>query len=371
MFTKKTQRHESVSTKKPPSSGPATREGEHGADQAHVAAALARRDDLGDDRLRDRPSGRRRRGPAARGRRSARPSTGSCPTAASRRGRSGSRPGNGLAAVHVAELAVQRRRRRRSQQVGRHDPEIGGRGRRGRRRSSAARSRRMVWSSAARNMPSISAPKTGTSARRRRQATPDPDALASVARSSCQSFVQCSEHGVWPPPRGPSRRRRRRGRPPATARRRSARPIRSRGRRELAGGLAALDQRPQRVAQDPAAPPARLVVEPAELGERVALGDLQPRRRRAGAARRCRCPPRAGSRAARARSPRGPGASSPHQRLARREVAVDGRAADAARRRRLAITASGVRPAPAPPTPRSGARCGPRPLADTPTGATS
>ena len=64
-----------------------------------------------------------------------------------------------LAAVEVAELPVERPGDRRGEQVRGHDPREVLRARRGRRRSSAARSTTIVWSSDASRMTSISAPK--------------------------------------------------------------------------------------------------------------------------------------------------------------------------------------------------------------------
>ena len=95
---------------------------EHGADQAHVAAAVARRDDLGDDRLRaDHQPARAEALQRAEGDQLAHR------LAQARQQRAGQEDQDrgqedGLAPVHVAELAVQRRRGRRRQQVGRHDP---------------------------------------------------------------------------------------------------------------------------------------------------------------------------------------------------------------------------------------------------------
>ena len=95
---------------------------EHGADQAHVAAALPRRDDVGDDRLRadHQPAGadplqraeadqlaHRLREPGEH-----------------RAGEEDQdrRQEDRLAPDHVAELAVERRRDRRGEQVRGHDP---------------------------------------------------------------------------------------------------------------------------------------------------------------------------------------------------------------------------------------------------------
>ena len=69
------------------------RDREHGADQAHVAAAIARRHDVGDDRLRAHHQPARADALQRAEARSAAPSSGSARTAASRPGRSGSRPG--------------------------------------------------------------------------------------------------------------------------------------------------------------------------------------------------------------------------------------------------------------------------------------
>ena len=97
-------------------------DGEHGADQAHVAAALAGRDDVRDDRLRAHHQ--------AAG---ADPLKGAKADQLPHRLRE---PGehragqedqdrgeeHGLAPEHVAELPVQRGRDRRGEQVGGHDP---------------------------------------------------------------------------------------------------------------------------------------------------------------------------------------------------------------------------------------------------------
>jgi hypothetical protein len=108
-------------------------------------------------------------------------------------------------------------------------------------------------------------------------------------------------------------------------------PFRREVRRELAGGLAALDQRTQRVAEDPAAVLAGLVVHRLgrQLGERVALGDLQPRVaepvQRVGGAALLEA---AGAQGVLARLDRLE-LDRRDQRLARGEVAIDRRAADA------------------------------------------
>ena len=95
---------------------------EHGADQAHVAAAIARRHDVGDDRLRaDHQPARAHALQRAEGdqlsHRLAQPGQQRADQEDQDRGQE-----HRLAAVHVAELSVQRRRRRRGQQVGRDDP---------------------------------------------------------------------------------------------------------------------------------------------------------------------------------------------------------------------------------------------------------
>ena len=97
-------------------------DGEHGADQAHVAAALPRRDDVGDDRLRaDHQAAGADALQGAEGDQLGHR------LAEAREHRAGEedddrRQEHGLAPVHVAELAVDRRRDRRGEQVGRHDP---------------------------------------------------------------------------------------------------------------------------------------------------------------------------------------------------------------------------------------------------------
>ncbi len=95
---------------------------EDGADQAHVAAALARRDDVGDDRLRADheaagadPLQRAKADQLVHRLRE------------TREHRAGEEDQDrdekdGLAPVHVAELAVDRRRDRRGEQVGGDDP---------------------------------------------------------------------------------------------------------------------------------------------------------------------------------------------------------------------------------------------------------
>ncbi len=98
------------------------RDREHGADQAHVAAALARRHDLGDDRLRaDHQAAGAEALQRAEGDQLAHR------LAQARQQRAGEEDHDrgqehGLAPVHVAELSVERRRRRGREQVGGDDP---------------------------------------------------------------------------------------------------------------------------------------------------------------------------------------------------------------------------------------------------------
>ena len=93
------------------------RDGEHRADQAHVATALPRRDDVGDDRLRadHQAAGADALERAERDQllhRLAEPGEHRAGEEDQDRGQE-----DGLAPVHVAELAVDRRRDRRREQV--------------------------------------------------------------------------------------------------------------------------------------------------------------------------------------------------------------------------------------------------------------
>ena len=203
----------------------------------------------------------------------------------------------------------------------------------------------IVWSSAARNMPSISAPKTGTSARPVSTSLRSPLPWCSCAKS----FVQGAEDGVGrlvvgqravgdraragqqqraEDAHGPFGRR-----APARTRRRPgrARSARAAARRARGGGARA---------------PRRRGV--AGLGRelrRTRSARRRPATRRtAGAARRWRCPRPGGTRAsACSLCLDGLRLDRRDQRLARREVAVDGRAADArGGGRRRAIPACGL-----------------------------
>ena len=181
-------------------------------------------------------------------------------------------------------------------------------------------------------MPSISAPKTGTSLRPVR--TSDWPLRRCVMRR--KSFVEGAEDEV----RGLVAGQRAVGDAAGAGQQQRAEAAhapfgRQRGG-ELAGRLAAFDQRPQRVAEDAAAVRERLGVGGrADLGERIALGHVQP-----GGAQ----PPQGVGGAALVQParqqrllalPDGLRLDRGDQRLARREVAVDGRAADARRRRDL------------------------------------
>ena len=252
---------------------------------------------------------------------------------------------HGLAPVHVAELAVQRRRRGRREQVGGDDPATGARGRRGRRRSSAARSRRSsgrarpgTCRASARRRPArargrsdvgvsrpvpgmrLSVPLAGAHARspscRERKTRSGASSWVSVPSATARAPASSSA----PKPRRPFGRQRGENSPACRAR-----------------------SAPQRRAEDAAA--ARAL---ASVSGRLRRARSARRRRatrcRAGAARRSRCPPPGGKPAAPARLLEGLRLDRVDQRLARREVAVDGRAADARRAATSAIPAFGSSP---------------------------
>ena len=163
----------------------------------------------------------------------------------------------------------------------------------------------IVWSSAARNMPSISAAKIGTSLR---SLTP---------RQPCA--MQGAEHGVRRsgcPSRAPAQQQRAED---------ARHPLRRQLAGELAGRLAALEQRDQRLGEDVAATAHGAAARPASSAPR-----RPATRRTAGAARRSALP------SSRRQAASACSASLDRlrpdrldQRLARREVAVDRGAADA------------------------------------------
>ena len=155
------------------------RDAEDGAEEPLVLAALARRDDVADDRDRRHDQPAAAEALDARGTRSARPMF--CAQPAERRADEEDhdrRLEHDLAAVEVAELPVERADDRRGEQVRGDDPREVLDARRGRRRSSAARSRRSSGRATARSRTSSSAPKIrrtrgascGRAARRRMSA---------------------------------------------------------------------------------------------------------------------------------------------------------------------------------------------------------
>jgi hypothetical protein len=122
-LTTKTRRQESWSTMSPPASGPGdARDGPHAADEAHVAGALARRDEVAEDAhrghqqaagaetLHDARDGELGHRAGQRAERRAGEEEGDRPEQ------------DGLAPADVAELAVERRRDGLGQQVRGHDP---------------------------------------------------------------------------------------------------------------------------------------------------------------------------------------------------------------------------------------------------------
>ena len=204
-----------------------------------------------------------------------------------------------LAAVHVAELPVQRRRGGRGQQVGGHDPaEVVEPAEVADDRRQRGRDDRLV--------------ERGQEHAEHQRAEDRHERAAGqhVGFGRCVAHARVLRTGSGrrrrAPLRGSGRRRRRRARRRAAARRSSARhqSVDELGR-ELARGLAALDQRAQRLAEDPAAVLAGLLVERgsgARAGRTRSARRRPARRRRAGAARRWRCRRPGGRRAAPARS---------------------------------------------------------------------
>ena len=221
----------------------------------------------------------------------------------------------------------------------------------------------IVWSSAARNMPSISAPKTGTSAR---PVSTSGSPLRAHARSpSYRERKTASGASSWVSVPSATARAPASSSAPKT---RTASPVEA-SAANSPRGLPALDQRAQRLAEHAAAALARRSSRRRagrELRERVALGDVQPggaqpAQRLGGAAL---VQPAGGERLLalldRLRVDRR------DQRLARREVAVDRRAADARGGGHVAPSRrSGRRRAAARRPRRCGARCVPRRRAGT------